>query len=305
MHATSRTGDTDRGGVEGRARRLPLGVSGLRWPRPSTTIQYALLVILLLLSFFLVLLMIALSLRPSVLIYADFWGLPWPPTFINYRTALFDLLPSMWRTLWVTIVSIGGILAVSCLAAYAFARMRFPGKGVLFVLVLAVLMIPGAILLTPQFILADQLNLRGSLWGLIIFYIAGGLPFGIFLITTFFRSQPAEVFEAARMDGATEVQSLVRIAIPLAMPILVTVAIFNFIGIYGDFIWPTLMLNQDQQTLLMALAAYSPQINEFASRPDVGAQTAGYAFATLPQLAIFAFGMKYFIQGVTSGSVKA
>jgi ABC-type glycerol-3-phosphate transport system permease component len=89
------------------------------------------------------------------------------------------------------------------------------------------------------------------------------------------------------------------------MPILVTVAIFNFIGIYGDFIWPTLMLSQDQQTLLMALAAYSPQLNEFASRPDIGAQTAGYTFATIPQLIIFAFGMKYFIQGVTSGAVKA
>src|SRR5205823_10806610 len=220
---------------------------------------------------------------PSVLIYADFWGLPWPPTFMNYRTALLDLIPAMWRTLWVSVVSIAGILAVSCLAAYAFARMHFPGKGASFLAVLAVMMIPGVILLTPQFILSDELGLRGSLWGLIVFYIAGGLPFAIFLITTFFRSQPQEVFEAARIDGASEVQALRRIAIPLAMPILVTVSIFNFIGIYGDFIWPTLILNENQQTLLMALAAYSPQLGEFASRPDLGAQTAGYAFATVPQ----------------------
>jgi ABC-type glycerol-3-phosphate transport system permease component len=169
----------------------------------------------------------------------------------------------------------------------------------------AVMMIPGVILLTPQFILADELGLRGSLWGLIVFYLAGGLPFAIFLITTFFRSQPQEVFEAARIDGASEVQALRRIAIPLAMPILVTVSIFNFIGIYGDFIWPTLILNENQQTLLMALAAYSPQLGEFASRPDIGAQTAGYAFATVPQFIIFTIGMKYFIQGVTSGAVKA
>jgi ABC-type glycerol-3-phosphate transport system permease component len=281
---------------------------GRSWPRRwhlAGAAQYASLLLLLFLSFFLVILMIDLSLRPSVLIYVDFWGLPWPPTGDNYRTALLELIPPMWRTLWVTAAAILGIVFVSSLAAYAFARMRFPGKGPLFLAVLAVLMIPGAILLTPQFILADRLNLRGSLWGLVLFYIAGGLPFGIFLITTFFRSQPAEIFEAARMDGASEVQSLLRIAMPLAIPILVTVAIFNFIGIYGDFIWPTLMLNEDQQTLLMALAAYSPQINEFASRPDVGAQTAGYAFATAPQLVIFALGMKYFIQGVTSGAVKA
>ncbi len=300
MSTTPQTSDATR------AARPAVLAGARRRPRlrPSTIGQYTLLGVLVFLSFFLVVLMIALSLRPSVLIYADFWGLPWPPVFTNYQTALLDLLPAMWRTLWMTVLSIAGILAVSCLAAYAFARMRFPGQGAFFLAVLAVLMIPGAILLTPQFLLADQLGLRGSLWGLIVFYIAGGLPFGIFLIVTFFRSQPEEIFEAARIDGASEMQSLLRIAVPLAMPILVTVAIFNFIGIYGDFIWPTLMLNQDQQTLLMALAAYSPQLNQFASRPDIGAQTAGYAFATLPQLVIFAFGMKYFIQGVTSGAVK-
>ena len=108
----------------------------LHWPGPSLTVQYTLLVVLLFLSFFLVVLMIDLSLRPSVLIYVDFWGLPWPPTFANYRTALLDLLPAMGRTLWVVAVSITGIVVVSCLAAYAFARMRFPGKGALFLAVL-------------------------------------------------------------------------------------------------------------------------------------------------------------------------
>ena len=174
--------------------QVRLGLRALRWPSAPTTIYYAVLVILLILSFFLVVLMLALSVRPSVLIYADFWGLPWPPVWTNYQTALLNLLPPMWRTLWMTIVSIAGVLVVSSLAAYAFARMEFPGKGVLFIVVLAVLMIPGAILLTPQFIVANQLNLRGSLWGLVIFYIAGGLPFGVFLITTFFRSQPVEIF---------------------------------------------------------------------------------------------------------------
>jgi ABC-type glycerol-3-phosphate transport system permease component len=300
MRATPHTRD-----LEHKTRAAGWSVPRVHWPSAGTTVHYTLLCILLFLSFFLVLLMIDLSLRPSVLIYVDFWGLPWPPSFANYHTALFDLVPAMWRTLWVSAVSVGGVLFVSCLAAYAFARMSFPGQGMFFLIVLAVMMIPGVILLTPQYILANQLTLRGSLWGLVIFYIAGGLPFGIFLITTFFRSQPSEVFEAARIDGASEAQSLLRIAVPLAMPILVTVAIFNFIGIYGDFIWPTLMLSQDQQTLLMALAAYAPQLGQFASEPDIGAQTAGYAFATLPQLVIFAFGMKYFIQGVTSGAVKA
>src|SRR6266481_3737789 len=99
------------------------------WPRRwqlAPVAQYASLLILLLLSFFLVILMIDLSLRPSVLIYVDFWGLPWPPTFDNYRTALLDLIPPMWRTLWVSATAILGVVFVSSLAAYAFARMRFP-----------------------------------------------------------------------------------------------------------------------------------------------------------------------------------
>jgi ABC-type glycerol-3-phosphate transport system permease component len=288
-------------GVRPAARRR----GGVRVPKPTTVVQYGLLLLLLFLSFFIVLLMVSLSLRRTVLIYVDFWALPIPPTFDNYRGAFGDLLPSLWRTLYVCFASIAGILAIACGTAYAFARMRFPGRDALFYVVLAVMMIPGVILLTPHFIMANDFGLRGSLWGLIVFYVAGGLPFGVFLITTFFRSQPAEIFEAARIDGASELESLWRIAIPLSWPILVTVAIMNFLSIYSDFIWPSLMLSERQQTLILALEQYSPQVSEFASRQDIGMQTAGYAFATVPQLLVFAFGMKYFIQGVTSGSVKA
>jgi ABC-type glycerol-3-phosphate transport system permease component len=273
--------------------------------RLGTTLQYLLLGLLLFFAFFIILVMIAMSLRPTVLIYADFWALPWPPVLTNYRTAVFDLIPSMIRTLFISVVSIVGILVIACPSSYAFARMRFPGSGVLFYVVLAVMMIPGIILLTPHFILAQQLQLRGTLLGLIIFYIAGGQPFAIFLISTFFRSQSEEIFEAARIDGASELRSLIRIAIPLAWPILMTVAILNFLSIYDDFIWPRLMLPQHLETLVLALERYNPQIGEYSNRPELGPQAAGYVFASLPQLFIFVFAMKYFIQGLTSGAVKA
>jgi ABC-type glycerol-3-phosphate transport system permease component len=274
-------------------------------PKPGVAVHYGLLLVLLALSFFIVLVMVALSLRPTVLIYVDFWALPWPPSLVNYRAAVLDLVPSLLRTLYVCALSIAGVLVISCGAAYAFARFRFPGRDLLFYLVLAVLMVPSVILLTPHFIIASDYGLRGSLWGLIVFYIAGGLPFAIFLITTFFRSQPAEIFEAARIDGASELQALRQIAIPLAWPILVTVAIFNFLGIYGDYIWPSLMVPPHLETLILALERYNPQLGEFGTRPEIGMQAAGYVFATLPQLVVFALGMKYFIQGVTSGAVKA
>lgn len=273
--------------------------------RLQMVLQYGSLVLLLFLAFFVILIMVAMSLRPTVLIYADFWAWPWPPVFTNYQTAIFDLIPSMLRTLFISVVSILGILAIACPASYAFARIRFPGSDFLFYLVLGVMMIPGIILLTPHFVLAQQLHLRGTLYGLIIFYIAGGQPFAIFLISTFFRSQSEEIFEAARLDGASEFRSLLRIAVPLAWPILMTVAILNFLGIYDDFIWPRLMLPQNLETLVLALERYNPQIGEFTSRPELGPQAAGYVFASLPQLLIFVFAMKYFIQGLTSGAVKA
>ncbi len=276
-----------------------------RQRRLGSSLQYIALAILLFFAFFIILVMVAMSLRPTVLIYADFWALPWPPVMTNYQTAVLDLLPSMWRTLFISVVSIVGMLVVACPSAYAFARMKFPGSDFFFYLVLAVMMIPGIILLTPHFILAQQLHLRGTLSGLILFYIAGGQPFAIFLLSTFFRSQSEEIFEAARIDGSNELHSLLRIAIPLAWPILMTVAILNFLSIYDDFIWPRLMLPQHLETLVLALERYNPQIGEYSSRPELGPQAAGYVFASIPQLLIFVFAMKYFIQGLTSGAVKA
>ena len=287
------------------SRRVPKRQRG-RQQIVMTAIHYLILSVLVFLTFFVFLVMVSMSLRPSVLIYADFWHLiPWPFTFANYQVSLISLLPSMGRTLAVASVSILGILIISSPAAYAFARIRFVGKDLFYYGVLAVMLIPGIILLTPNYILANQLNLRGSLQGLVVFYIAGGLPFAIFLLTTFFQSQPEEIFSAARVDGASEIQSLLRIALPLAVPILVTVCVLNFISIYGDFIWPSLLLPQDQQTIILALQQYSPTVGQYASRPDLGAQTAGYVVATLPQLILFIFALKYFIQGLTSSAIKA
>lgn len=271
----------------------------------STIAQYTILLVLLALAFYPIVMMVFMSLRPTPLIYADFWGLPLPPIFENYRLAISSLIPALLRTLHVCLTSIVGILVFACPASYAFARMRFVLRDQLFYAVLVIMMIPGAIMLTPNFILATQLHLRGSLEGLISFYIAGGQPFAIFLLTTFFRSQSEEIFEAARVDGASETQALIHLAIPLARAILVTIAIMNFLSIYDDFIWPTLMLPQSSYTLILALQQFNPQVEQMLNRPDLGTQTAGFVFATIPQLILFAFGMKYFVQGLTSGSVKA
>ena len=166
------------------------------------------------------------------------------------------------------------------------------------------MMVPGVLTLTPTFILAIQLNLRDTFHGLILFYVAGAQAFSVFLMRSFFESQPEELFESARLDGANEFQSLIQIAIPLARPIIVTIGIMNLLAYYNDLIFPMLMLvTPDKQTLMVMLQKYMPPV-EGMSRPDIALQTASYMSACVPLLLVFSVGMKYYIQGITSGAVK-
>jgi ABC-type glycerol-3-phosphate transport system permease component len=263
------------------------------------------LALLLVCSLIPVWMMLSMSLKPTVLIYGDYWRLPFPPYFANYSVALVALLAPAARTLAVAAAAILGITATSCVAAYVFARLRFLGKESLFFLVVLVLVVPGVLTLTPSFVLADRLGLRNSLIGLTLFYIGGGQVFAIFLLRSFFQSQPEELFEAARLDGASELRIIWSIAVPLARPILVTLAIMNFLAIYNDLVWPLLMLpSPDKHTLTIALQQFTPPNPQLPSRPDLGVITAGYVVASLPILGVFLFGMRYYIEGLTSGSVK-
>ena len=260
---------------------------------PSLVILLAVLA----LSFVPVVMMVVFSLRDSFSIQFDFWALPRLPRWSNYGGALMYLTAPLARTLYVAAVSVAGITALSCVAAYAFARIRFFGKEVLFYMVVFTLMVPSVLTLTPNFVLATELGLRNTLHGLMIFYIAGGQAFAIFLLRAFFQSQPEEVFEAARMDGASELRMVWSIAIPLAQPILITLGIMNFLTIYNDFIWPVLMLiSKDLYTVTIILQSYGG---------NVSAAMAGYVVASLPILAVFAYGMDYYVEGLTTGAIHA
>lgn len=277
--------------------------------RPRILVPGLILLILLFASFVPILMMLSMSLRSTLAIYTDFFGWPWPPEWTNYVYAFGSLIGPTLRTVYVCLVSVGGILLFGSLAGYAFARLQFFGKRVLYWAIIAMMTIPGVVLLTPNFILASWLGLRNSLTGLIIFYIGGGLLFAIFLLRTFFQSLPEELFEAARMEGASEWHALWRIAIPLSRPILITISILNFLSIYNDLMWPLLMLaNPNLQTLAMALVSFSPQPNSTIagafSQPQLGIIAGGYVLASIPLVIVFVFGMKYFIQGLTSGAIK-
>jgi ABC-type glycerol-3-phosphate transport system permease component len=253
--------------------------------------------VLLLLAFVPVALMIVFSLRDTFSIQFDFWALPRLPRWSNYGGALMYLTEPVARTMYVAAVSIAGITLFSCVAAYAFARLKFFGKEVLFYLFLFILLVPSVLTLTPNFVLATSLGLRNSLEGLIIFYVAGGQALSIFLLRTFLQSQPEDIFEAARIDGASEFRMVWTIAIPLAQPVLITLCIMNFLTIYNDFVWPLLMLiSKDLYTVTIILQSYGG---------DVSAAMAGYVVASLPILVAFSYGMDYYVEGLTSGAIRA
>ena len=272
----------------------------------TSGISTAILLLILFFSFVPVLMMVTMSLKDSIVIYGDFWAPPIPPVWANYSRALFDLVAPAIRTVVMAAVSIIGITFFSCLSAYAFARLKFFGKEFLFYLVVFIFLVPGVLTLTPSFVLANNLGLRNSLPGLTLFYVGGGQVFAIFILRAFFQSQPEEIFESARIDGSSELRSVFAIAVPLARPILVTLAIMNFLSIYNDLIWPLLMLpSPENRTMTIALQAYQPPNERLPGRPDLGVITAGYVFASVPILVVFAFGMKYYIEGLTSGAIKS
>jgi ABC-type glycerol-3-phosphate transport system permease component len=260
----------------------------------SRIAQYALLIVALFLSLLVLLVTLNIALRPRIAVLADFWGLPLPPYWNNFRWAWSYLRQPLSDTLLIIGSSVLGILLFAAPASYALARIRFPGRRIIFYLFLAFVMIPPAILLTPNFILAVQWGLKGTVHGLVLFYVGGGQAFAIFLITTFFRTHEPEIFEAARIDGATELQALRFIAVPLAWPILITVGIVNCLGLYSDLVWPSLMLPQDVRTVMIALNQVDP----------IGG-AASFLLASAPQLMLFIVAMKYFAQGLTSGALKA
>ncbi|MBO9607090.1 MAG: carbohydrate ABC transporter permease [Paenibacillaceae bacterium] len=269
----------------------------------------AILAVLLFFSFVPILMMLSMSLRDSLDIYGDFWGLPASPRWSNYGAAVKALVRPMWNSVYLSTLTIVGITFLSCLSAYVFARLRFLGKEMLFATITFLMTLPAVLQLTPNYMLADWLHLKNSLEGMALFYIGSEQMFAIFLLRAFFQSQPEELFESARMEGAGDWTCIWRIAVPLSYPILITLAILNFLFIYNDLIWPLLVISKpDLATMAMAIQQFVPNDTSGSgqiSRPEVGIIAAGYMFSSIPLLLLFLFGMNYFVDGLSSGAIKS
>jgi ABC-type glycerol-3-phosphate transport system permease component len=256
----------------------------------------------LVLSFVPVLLMVSLSLKSNVQIYGNFWQLPWPIEWANYSTAFGTLAINMMNSIIVVIVATLCCVVLSVLSGYVFARLTFPGKEFLYVAIISLLMIPSVLTLTPLYKLVQALQINNTWWALVLPWVAGGQVFGIVLCRTFLATQPASIFEAARMDGATELGLLFKIAVPLAMPIIATLGMMNVIGYYNDYIWPLMVIDSNSmQVVTVAIRVFTAS----QGATDIGAMMAGYVFVTIPLLGLFMVGSRFYMEGLSSGALKA
>lgn len=221
----------------------------------------------------------------------------------NFVQAWMYLEPEFIRTLFIVAVSVLGIVAFGLFSAYSFARLEYPGKKVLFAVVFGLLLIPGFLTLIPLFLEVESFHLLNSVWGLILPYVAGGQAFAIFVFRTFIKGLPEELFEAARLDGASDIQIFTRMVVPLSVPIMVTIALMNIVGIWGDYVFPSLVLSASHATVAVAIANFQPPLD----LPSVNAgnmQLAAFTVSSIPIVFLFLFLMRYFVAGITSGALK-
>jgi multiple sugar transport system permease protein len=189
-------------------------------------------------------------------------------------------------------------LLVNTMSGYAFAKLQFAGRERVFQVLLAALVIPAQVAMLPLFLLMKELGLVNTYAGVVVPALA--TVFGIFLVRQYARSIPDELLEAARIDGAGELRIFFRIVLPMLKPVLVTLAIFTFMGSWNDFMWPLIVLtDQEHYTLPVALATLSRE-----HIMDVELMMAGAVVTVVPVLLLFLALQRYYIQGLLLGSVK-
>jgi multiple sugar transport system permease protein/raffinose/stachyose/melibiose transport system permease protein len=259
------------------------------------------LIILGFITFIPVLMLLQLSLKDMQQMADSMWLPVFPLHFRNYEKSFWLMVPYMMNSILFVLGSVTVSITFSTLTSYALARYDFPGKEFFYMAILALLMIPGVLTLITSFVVVVSLGINNSLLGIWLPMAAGAQAFQIIVLRTFFASLPNELFEAARIDGANELTMLVRIALPLSTPILLTLTVLQIMNVWNEFIWPIMVLsNPDQYPIILGVLRLSQLITQL----DPGATYAGYVIAGIPIFILFVFSSRSFIRGLTSGAIK-
>jgi multiple sugar transport system permease protein len=249
---------------------------------------------------FLWMLSTSLKTQGAALTYPPEW-IPRPPQWNNYAEVVqsFPFATFAFNSLKIAILGTVGQLISTSLGAYAFARMNFPGRQVLFVLLLATLMIPGHVTMIPTYILFSKLGWVNTHYPLFVPAWFGG-AFGTFLIRQFFLTLPQDYSDAAAIDGAGHFHIFTRIYLPLAKPVLATLALFTFMNHWNEFLLPIIYLtNQEKMTLTVGLSYFRLQFNTLYHY-----LMAGTLLSIIPIFVLFVLLQKYFVRGIVMSGIK-
>lgn len=248
--------------------------------------------------------LITRSLKFSIDDIRDPYAIPTRITFDHY-TYMWDYLKDAYFNSLITTfgVTIGTVILASLLA-FAFVRFKWPAKNVFFYAIIGLMMIPGILTLISRYQLVSQMNMLGSLWGIILPGIAGYIPAGFMLLYTFFQGIPRELFEAADVDGTSDIKAFLRITVPLSKPILWTIGIQTFVGEWNDYLWASLIIGSNDD--IYTLPVYLKRLSDLYSNQNLAmsAPFAGYVLSAIPLVLIFVVASKQFIEGLTSGAFK-
>ncbi|WP_257463193.1 carbohydrate ABC transporter permease [Archangium lipolyticum] len=240
---------------------------------------------------------LALALKPNeVLVRSTSGILPWPHTLEHFATLLRVSLTPRWllNSLLVAIGMTTLTLVLSSLAGYAFARIDFPGRRALFLLVMAGLMIPEQAVLVPLHAMFAGWDLHNTYFSLIAPRLA--VPLGVFMMTQFFKAVPRELEEAAQLDNASRLRIFWSVMLPLSRPALTTLGIFTFLYAWNDFLWPVVTANQPEMyTLSVGLGSLQ---GNFAMSEGLGFLMASAVFASTPMICVYVVLQRYIVQGI-------
>lgn len=269
------------------------------------------LVLMLLFTLLPVIITVILSLKTEQDISTgSLWSLPTKIQWENYASAIVEALPNMGITIFIALVSVVVMTLLSAFSAYIFVRKRFPGRNLLFYLVILPMLVPGVVSLTPQYLNIVQMNLLGSWFAVILPYIAGNQIATIFLFRTFMSQQPADIYEAAEIDGSGDIRTYFSLCLPMTFGIIMVQGVSIFSAIYNDYLWPLMifMNNPEHGTLMPALKDLAVKASEAilsdGTMAGRGATYALYLVSGIPLVITTVIGLKFFVDGEFASGLK-
>ena len=278
-------------------RRRPLQISQLG--------LHVIIVLLLFLSLIPTLIMINLSFKNGLQYRWERWGLSLPLRGSNYNAAWDVIDAYMWNTVLVAAIGLAGVLVLSLIGGYVFARMRFPLREPLYYAIISLLMVPWVLSFIPAYMLYHSLDLLNSRWALIIPNLAGGPIFGIFLMRAFITGIPEELYESARCDGAGVWSLIWHITFPLSLPGLATLSVLNFVAEWNSFLWPLVTIHDmSKQVISVGLFRLSRTTNDGVDFGAGGPLFAGYVLASIPLVILFIVLGKFYVEGLVESGIK-